>query len=381
MNYDKMGVYKIGDLKFHSKLEAIEMHAKTGIHPHWDFNEAVYSSYDWTKEPDTSISELYRQRAQQIRDRYDYVILNYSSGADSQTILDTFIKHDIKIDEIVSFVNYRATSDAQNVQNREVIELAIPRVKVLQETRPWLKHRVIDFTELILDYFKQESSKFDWIYQVNMILHPTVVAKQSYGTKVKEWADMIHQGKQIGVIYGADKPRIHHVDGKFCVRFQDTIGFCPDVKSLSGQQPYTDELFFWSPDKPEIVIKQAHMVKRYMNGATDIRTLSGIVEGKADLAYKIIDGKKYGLSNHMLNSIIYPEWDPGSGITAPKPRSIIFADRDDWFYALESTSQYLLNWQFGLDKIWKTIPDYWKNDPLDIVKGLKGSVSKNYFLE
>ena len=118
-----------------------------------------------------------------------------------------------------------------------------------------------------------------------------------------------------------------------------------------------------------------------MNGATDIRTLSGIVEGKADLAYKIIDGKKYGLSNHMLNSIIYPEWDPGSGITAPKPRSIIFADRDDWFYALESTSQYLLNWQFGLDKIWKTIPDYWKNDPLDIVKGLKGSISKNYFLE
>ena len=157
MNYDKMGVYKIGDLKFHSKLEAIEMHAKTGIHPHWDFNEAVYSSYDWTKEPDTSISELYRQRAQQIRDRYDYVILNYSSGADSQTILDTFIKHDIKIDEIVSFVNYRATSDNLNVQNREVIELAIPRVKVLQETRPWLKHRVIDFTDLIIDYYKQES--------------------------------------------------------------------------------------------------------------------------------------------------------------------------------------------------------------------------------
>ena len=41
---DKLGVYRVGDFKFYSKLEAIEMHAKTGIHPHWDFNEAVFSS-------------------------------------------------------------------------------------------------------------------------------------------------------------------------------------------------------------------------------------------------------------------------------------------------------------------------------------------------
>jgi hypothetical protein len=128
---DKMGVYRVGDLSFHSKLEAIEMHAKTGIHPHWDFNEAVFSSYDWTKEPDASILELYRQRAQQLRDQYDYVILNYSSGADSQTVLDAFINNDIKLDEVVSFVNYRATADNNNVQNKEIVEVAIPTIKRL----------------------------------------------------------------------------------------------------------------------------------------------------------------------------------------------------------------------------------------------------------
>jgi hypothetical protein len=35
-------VYRLGDLKFYSKLEAIEMHAKTGVHLHWDFNEAAF---------------------------------------------------------------------------------------------------------------------------------------------------------------------------------------------------------------------------------------------------------------------------------------------------------------------------------------------------
>jgi hypothetical protein len=379
-NQDKMGVYKIGDLKFHSKLEAIEMHAKTGIHPHWDFNEAVFSSYDWTKEPETPILELYRQRAQQIRDQYDYVILNYSSGADSQTVLNAFVNNDIRLDEVVSFVNYRATGDHTNVQNREIVEVAIPRIKQLQETKPWLRHRIIDFTDVMIDYFETESNRFDWIYQVNMILTPIVVAKQSFVLKQKQWADMIHAGKKLCVIYGADKPRIHHVAGKFCVRFQDTIGFVPDVTSMAGLQPYTDELFFWTPDKPEIVIKQAHLVKQYLS-APNVQNLPCVSLGKTDLAYRVVNGQKYGLSNDGLHALIYPEWDPGQGITAAKPRSIIFADRDEWFFQLESTNPLLLNWQFGLEKVWKTIPDYWKNDPGDIAKGLKGSVSKNYFLE
>jgi hypothetical protein len=52
---DKFGVYRVGNLKFYSKLEAIEMHAKTGTHPHWDFNETVFDSYDWTQEPEESL--------------------------------------------------------------------------------------------------------------------------------------------------------------------------------------------------------------------------------------------------------------------------------------------------------------------------------------
>jgi hypothetical protein len=83
---DKLGCYRVGDLKFYSKLQAIEYMQKTGVHLHWDFNEAVFSSYDWTMEPQETILELYRQRAQQLRDRYDYIALFWSGGADSETV-------------------------------------------------------------------------------------------------------------------------------------------------------------------------------------------------------------------------------------------------------------------------------------------------------
>ena len=38
-NKDKFGYYLVGDFKTYSKVEAIELHKLTGIHPHWNFNE------------------------------------------------------------------------------------------------------------------------------------------------------------------------------------------------------------------------------------------------------------------------------------------------------------------------------------------------------
>jgi hypothetical protein len=80
---DRLGCYRVGDLKFYSKLEAIETMQQTGIHLHWDFNEAVFGCYNWKQEPVDSLSDLYRRRAQQLRDQYDYIVLCYSGGADS----------------------------------------------------------------------------------------------------------------------------------------------------------------------------------------------------------------------------------------------------------------------------------------------------------
>lgn len=155
---DPLGYYQVGNMKFYSKLEAIEMQEKTGIHLHWNFNEDVFSSYDWKTEPSAPILELYRQRAQQLRDKYDYIILNFSGGADSTTILESFVNNDIKIDELVSQINYDANGDKNAWLNSEIFVTTIPYVERLKERHPWIKHRLVDLTQLELDHFNQNKT-------------------------------------------------------------------------------------------------------------------------------------------------------------------------------------------------------------------------------
>jgi hypothetical protein len=372
---DKLGVYCIGNLKFYSKLEAIEMQEKTGIHLHWDFNEAVFDSYNWTIEPTVDLLELYRQRAQQIRDKYDYVILMFSGGADSTNVLDTFLNNDIKLDEVASYTNYEATNDKNNYMNAEIYRVVFPQIDKLKIKYPWLKHRVIDLTQLTVDFFNDEKNKFDWIYNLNMLFNPNAASRESLPIKIKEWADIINAGKKLCILWAHDKPRVYHENGRYVFKFIDIIDNGPTVKSIAGKQPYTDELFYWSPDKPEVLIKQAHIIKRYLESGNQ----EFISTKKSDLVYKTVNGIKYWLSNDGVHRLIYPKWDINT-FTNGKPPSIIFTPRDTWFFNLEHDFVSRHNWAMGIEKLWNSLPNYWKNDIKNINHGLKGCISKNYYL-
>ena len=376
MYQDKLGCYRVGDLKVYSKLEAIELHTKTGIHPHWDFNEAVFSSYDWTVEPTENILELYRQRAQQLRDKYDYIVLMYSGGADSTNILDSFVNNNIQLDEIVSYINY---DTRDSYLNSEIFKAAVPMLEKLKATCPWIKHRLLDMTQLTLDYFSRDDTKFNWIYDLNMYFSPNNASRESLPLKIKDWADIIHRGKKLCVLWGHDKPRIHHVNGRFSMRFIDFVDSGPTVKSIAGRQPYFDELFYWTPDKPEIVIKQAHLIKNYLS-QIDLATMPFISEVRSDLAWREIDGKKYWLSNHGLHRLIYPTWNIDT-FSNGKVASLILTPRDEWFFNIEDTNKLKRNLLFGFEKFWQIIPDYWMNDPTQKHKSIKACWSKDYYLE
>jgi hypothetical protein len=50
-------------------------------------------------------------------------------------------------------------------------------------------------------------------------------------------------------------------------------------------------------------------------------------------------------------------------------------------FGIEKENPIRKNWLSGLNLLWETLPDYWKSDPTDILKGIKGSLSRDYFLE
>ena len=56
------------------------------IHESEDFD-----NYTWSIEPTPSLKELQKQRALQLRDSYPYLKLWFSGGADSTTVLNTFL--------------------------------------------------------------------------------------------------------------------------------------------------------------------------------------------------------------------------------------------------------------------------------------------------
>lgn len=375
MFQDKLGCYRVGDLKFYSKLEAIEAHQRTGIHPHWDFNEAVFSCYDWTREPTESITELYRRRAQQIRDRYEYVILMFSGGADSETVLRSFLDNDIKLDEVVTWTNYQGSGRKDDHLNSEFFRVALPRFEQLRDQYPWLRQRVIDLTDLVMTLFSDETDRFDWIHATNMFPQPNVLCRRDLVMSQKDWADMIHQGKKVCVITGADKPRVLHENGRYSVRFLDIVDLT--VKSMAGEQPYTDELFYWTPDMPEIVIKQGHMIKNYLERY--YLTSPFVSQKPSQLAYKKVGGTKYWLDNHGVHTICYPNWNIETYSSGKTP-SPIFGARDRWFFELGNMRQLDI-WQMNIEARWNMVDDYWKNDPSDISKGFKGSWSRDYYLE
>jgi tripartite-type tricarboxylate transporter receptor subunit TctC len=79
----KFGYYSVGGLDFISKIAAIEHDHRTQHGVKWHFVNEILESYDWTLEPTESLQELYRQRAQQIKEHYDYVVVWYSGGAEA----------------------------------------------------------------------------------------------------------------------------------------------------------------------------------------------------------------------------------------------------------------------------------------------------------
>ena len=75
----------------------------------WD-NEL--SRIKWWEEPPLSLAYYFKERAQQLRDKYSYIRLFVSGGYDSYYALRSFIDNDIFLDEIVhSRSDFSQTND------------------------------------------------------------------------------------------------------------------------------------------------------------------------------------------------------------------------------------------------------------------------------
>ena len=69
------------------KIRRITFHA---------YEDVAFDNYTWSIEPATSLKQLQKERALQLRDTYAYLKLWFSGGADSTTMLNTFLQSLLK---------------------------------------------------------------------------------------------------------------------------------------------------------------------------------------------------------------------------------------------------------------------------------------------
>lgn len=380
---DKFGFYQAGPLKTYSKFEAIEYADKHNHLVHWNFNEAVFGSVNWSKEPEQSLEELYRQRAQQLREQYDYLVLWFSGGADSQNILNSFIHNNIKLDEVASYVNYDATGDRNDHLNAEIFHVVLPEVELVRQRQPWLRHTIIDMAELTVDYFADTEAKFDWIYRVNGYVNPNNAARRDIRLKAPHWRQMFNAGKRVAFIYGIDKPRVSRLNDKFYLKFADMIDAAVSAECQMLDRPWEfNELFYWTPDHPLMVVKQGHVIKNYLKNATSNtpfivnRQCRDSNEVLVSNVTTTINKHIHWLSTAGLHTLIYPRWKPA--LHQYKPRSLIFTPRDSWFFNLPDSDPAKYAWKIGLERRWQATPSRLRQDSL--AKGFKIIPSKLYDL-
>lgn len=380
-NRDHHGYYQVGNHKTYSKLDAILTHEASGNMPTWHFNDEVFNAANWKVEPTESLLELYRMRAQQIRDKYDYIVLFYSGGADSTNILQTFINNDIKLDEIAQFHSLdgnRGDKDANF--NSEVTRVAIPRSQQLVQTHTHITHRVIDQSQLINDIYDMPEIKYDFLFQQNTCISPNNFSRVYLRKVVKDYADMIAAGKRVCFVWGAEKPRISTIDGRYAMRFLDMVDNC--VSPLLQQQEFPgwyDELFYWSPEFTTGLVKQAHMVKQ------SLQTLPlnevNFTKDYTPFGTVTRNGSSWNLTNHGLHQVIYPGWDIGT-FTVGKKRSPILSLRDSWYLSsTNSNNRRFLSGMSEFDSILSRVNNgFWKNEN-DLLAGVKGCLTQPYFIE
>jgi hypothetical protein len=297
------------------------------------YNDSLYGSVDWKTEPSFSLKELYKLRAQEIRDSYERVILCLSGGIDSRNVLESFYYNNIQIDEIISVGAFSQDkyfgSDENN--NREIYvnvkqllnELDLPNTKI----------SFLDYTE----YFRNPKSfsliseyQDYWMYNISCWKSPHHLY----------WNDLskhiVKDNKKTCWVTGTGKTGISVFEQIPYVSFSEL-----ELMNYSGK--YFDgnlyrENFYWGNTllSTEIIKKQAYTMLKVFDIMKDKKTFM----------------KNY---NEIYNKAIYELVNPM--IMKTKKSSNVLMSIRDTFIKNKTDSDMYKYYKNGLQKLLHEVPN------------------------
>jgi hypothetical protein len=363
------GQYHVGGTVFWDKISALAHSAVTNQEIRWDFNDDLFSAFDWTKEPDHDLSFYYTERCKRIRDEYKYLVLHYSGGSDSHNILTHFHRAGLHIDQInvnVPLDYYdkhtcvTASTQAKDLHN-EWYHVIKPDLAWIKQHMPKTKITVYDFTKEMINFDVDQ----DWILHAGENCNPNIVSRMKYYDVVDS---KIYDSKRVAHIYGVDKPRVFQHNEQWYFAFLDSVlSICSSYKPAWLQHDHVNVVnFYWSPDLAPLLIKQAHLLKKFYEYNPQFIKLA---------SFQKLEPWEHELQQNITKAVVYPFWRQEI-FQVKKSKNVFFKEFDQWFFDLADT-RAKHRWQEGYRYILQQVPDNWINkDSNNLPTGLKGIWSK-----
>lgn len=321
-NQEIEGFWQVGAMKFKNKFPALVHATNTAQEVKYIYFDDIWKSVDRNLLGKKSLKELYRERAVQLRDSYDYLILYFSGGADSYNVLRTFIDNNISLDEVCvkwPMAAIRADVYKPNVQDtsaRNTLsewDYAIkPVLDWLSQYHPQIKINIVDWT----DKLSPEIYTEDLWHHVNTWNDIEIPFMLAYS---KTELLKLTQGKKVGSIYGIDKPKLAYRDNKWFMSFVDT-GTGMGIPSQENR--YGTEYFYWSPKLPILALEQAYQLSSYVDKNVHLQKhyYSDIsIDWSPEFTSLSLQ-----IQNSVARHVLYDNWT--NNFQADKPN---IADRED----------------------------------------------------
>lgn len=271
----KLGNYLVNGIPFTSKVQAFVYANPTKLDVSWWFYDQQWKNANWSIEPEISLSFLYKQRAQQIRDEYDYIAVMYSGGADSTNVVYSFLNNNIHIDEVIAgapisgIKNLKLHTNTTHPSNMisETEYAQLPGLKEIHQKDSRIKITIHDYFEDMVNLKSQE-----WLYGLSHWLNPSVVRHRL--EKFDHLKKLAEEGKKVAILYGIDKPSVTRskTGNLYCVIPDNSINFLGPHFDREYNNVDT-VLFYFAPDYPILLVKEVWEIIKffYRPGNEDIR--------------------------------------------------------------------------------------------------------------
>ena len=243
--------YVVAGQRYSNKLLAFQKAFENNWWPHWNYYEKEFSKIKWLEEPAADLFSLYCDRARNLRESYDRVTVWYSGGADSDNILQSFLRQGLHIDEVwhrTTIQKHNRRDNGVDATNsaQETILVAQPQLKKYLAQYPWWKPTIheLDLTDTAIDHWSNGTID---PYNINYY-HPLAPGKSSYREVDHKLG--IKSNLRTCRIVGVDKPIVSYKQGEYYLNFVDSLVHANLMQQeIDFPDPYdTVEFFYWHPD-------------------------------------------------------------------------------------------------------------------------------------